>query len=342
MEWSAIVGALRAAAAWAVDTVGESRAMRCPGSAWALLMVSLVCTISVDAEPYYLDKQRGWFWKEPIPVPAEPAVAPPEESKPLPAPKEDAEWRIPLTKPLSAAWFREELPRLRDRAIEDPTEENIRAYFRLQQAAMNMAERFAAGAQSVVLGDPTLDENNRRPLSTYGAQVVDSVARQEMEKAARHIAETAGIWYFFRSDCPYCAAENPILERLEKRIGLAVLPISLDGRSMPENHFARFVPDKGHAQRLGVTQTPTLYLVQPGKGFALVSEGLVTDEELIERMVIAAHTAGWLSDEEFNATRPRKPIMPASSQAALFPQGPTDPLALLQSLQSGDLLTGRL
>ena len=315
-------------------------------SAWVVVLLALTSLLPALSQetPYYHDKQRGWFWKEPLPLPPEPAPMPPPEPEVAVVPNQPPpEPGKPELRPYSPAWLREQLPLYRDRAIEDPSPDNIRDYFRLQQYAMNLAERFAAGAQSVVLGDPTLDENNRRPLSTYGAQVVDQVARDATEKAATRVATEAGLWYFFRSDCPYCAAENPILERLQKRIGLVVLPISLDGRAMPERHFTRFVPDRGHAQRLGVTQTPTLYLVKPGHGFALVSEGLVTDEELISRMVIAAHTAGWLSDEEFNATRPRKPIMSASSETEATPMAAKDALSLLQSLQlGGDPSSGAL
>src|ERR1700730_5684444 len=76
---------------------------------------------------------------------------------------------------------------------------------------------------------------------------------------------------------------------------------------MPEGAFTKFVPDRGHAQELGVTQTPTLYLVREPQQFVLLSEGLVTDDELLERIVLAAHEAGWITEQEFNATRPRKP-----------------------------------
>ena len=288
---------------------------------------------------YYREKERGWFWKEPIPEPTieEPSPEPAKtDAEASPESPDVPEKKTTALRPLSPAWLREQLPLLRDRAIENPTSENIRDYFKMQQYAMNLAERFAAGAQQVVLGDPTLDENTRRPLSTYGAQVVDMVAREETERVAAHIASFAGLWYFFRSDCPYCRAENPVLERLQKRLSLVVLPISLDGQAMPEGHFAQFVPDKGHAQRLGVSKTPTLYLVQPGHGFALVSEGLVTDQELVDRMVIAAHTAGWITDEEFNATRPRGPILTAgSSSPAIAEDDASDLLSLLSSMGGG-------
>jgi conjugal transfer pilus assembly protein TraF len=271
--------------------------------------------LSVFLEPsagaqasYYVGKSEGWFWKELIPDPSPPDLMSPETAQ-AQAPPETLErpMRSKDAQPLSAAWLREKLPEYRDRAIEDPTPENVRAFYYLQRYAMDLAERFAQVAQRVVISDPGLDENARRPISSYGGQVFDQVARDETLRVATQIAAKAGVWYFFRSDCPYCQAENPVLARLQRRIGLAVLPISLDGRAMSNSEFPRFVPDRGHARQLGVTATPTLYLVREPQQFALLSEGLVTDDELLTRMVLAAHEAGWITDEEFNSTQPRKP-----------------------------------
>jgi conjugal transfer pilus assembly protein TraF len=279
---------------------------------------------------YYQKKEEGWWWKEPItadsaqaPKPPAPQFVPGGAITPSESPR-----------PLSPAWLREQLPRYRDLAVENPTPENVRAYFYLQQYAMNLAERFADTAQQVVLSDPWLDENSRRPISSYGGQVFDAVARQGMESVARKIASTAGVWYFYRSDCPYCAAENPVLERLQERIGLAVLPIALDGRAMPEGAFANFVPDRGHAEQLHVTATPTLYLVRPPGQFTLLSEGLLTDDALLDRMVQVAHAAGWITEEEYQSTRPRKALLMAADAQRLTDETLADPEKLIEALRA--------
>lgn len=304
------------------------------------LTVYLPIPLPVCAETsYYAGKQEGWFWKEIIPDPQLPELAPPTPDA------DPREVSSPPTvseelKPLSPAWLRSKLPEYRDRAIEDPSPQNVRAFYYLQRYAMDLAERFAQVAQRVVVSDPGLDENARRPISSYGARVFDQVARNETERVARAIAARAGVWYFFRSDCPYCRAENPVLARLQRRIGLAVLPISIDGRGMSEGQFPRFVPDRGHARELGVTQTPTLYLVREPQQFVLLSEGLVTDDELLERIVLAAHEAGWITEEDFNSTRPRKASRPA---AEMVNEGVDfdDPTRLVEWLRARDAsLTG--
>jgi len=284
----------------------------------------------VDHGGYYERKEEGWFWKELIPEPEPPSQTeppPPEHQTPVPAVQA-------VPEPFSAAWLREKIPLVRDRAMEQPTPENVRAFYYLQRYAMDMAERFAAVSQQVTLTDPLLDENNRRPLSTYGSEVVDQVARQRAQALAQKVSGQAGIWYFYRSDCPYCKAQNPILERLQTKLGLVILPIALDGKQMPEGHFTTFVPDRGQAKMLHVTSTPTLYMVKKPNEFVLLSEGLVTDDGLVQRMLVGAHDAGWISDEEFNATKPMRPLDPLLPHEPLQADSANDPQKLVEYLQS--------
>lgn len=312
--------------------MGWHRLSRTPGLACAACLMVLGHTNA--QEGYYEKKEEGWFWRELIPLPLPEPLAPepliaeePQVAPPEPEP-------VPEARPFSPGWLREKLPEYRDRALEDPSPENVRAYYYLQRYAMDVAQRFALVAQKVVLADPSLDENTRRPISTYGAHVFDEVARENLILVASKIASLAGVWYFYRSDCPYCRAQNPVLDRLQRRIGLAVLPIALDNRAMPEGAFARFVANRGHAEQLGVTQTPTLYLVRKPNEFVLLSEGLVTDDGLLERIVYAGHDAGWISDEEFNSTRAAKPAEPSISTLEVSAEVLDDPNKLVELLQS--------
>ena len=76
---------------------------------------------------------------------------------------------------------------------------------------------------------------------------------------------------------------------------------------MPGESFQRFVADQGHAERLHVTRTPTLFLVRAPDQVSALSEGLVTDDGLLERMILVAHEAGWITQEEFESTRAKRP-----------------------------------
>ena len=154
--------------------------------------------VADDPPGFYQKKDEGWFWKEPLPPIVEEEPTPEPEPIPLgqstPMESEPEEAVVPLhpeyegPRPFSPAWLRERLPEYRDRALADPTQENVRAYFYVQRYAVDMAERFALTGQKVVLSDPILDENNRRPLNDYGAQIFDEQAKAATEQIAIKLA----------------------------------------------------------------------------------------------------------------------------------------------------------
>ena len=118
------------------------------------------------------------------------------------------------------------------------------------------------------------------------------------------IAAQAGLLFFFRSDCPYCEAQAPLLAMLAERYGFRVLPVSLDGAPLPGGAFPAFSRDRGQAQALGVVSTPALFLARPPDALLPLSQGLLSLAQLKERVVRAAVDAGWISADAYTRTRP--------------------------------------
>jgi len=120
------------------------------------------------------------------------------------------------------------------------------------------ATKYAQVTQEVLRETPWIDENVRRPSSQFGEVAVERIAAAELEKNAPLLAKQAAIWFFYRSDCPYCKEQITPLLSLSERYGFRVLPISLDGLPLPGNPFGTWRNDTGQAAKLGVTVTPTL------------------------------------------------------------------------------------
>jgi hypothetical protein len=78
-----------------------------------------------------------------------------------------------------------------------------------------------------------------------------------------------------------------------------------------------------------------LYLVREGRQFVLLSEGLMTEDELLQRMVFAAHAAGWITEDEFNSTLPRRPSLLSDEQLAASVDA-NDPGQIVDWLRSHD------
>jgi conjugal transfer pilus assembly protein TraF len=133
---------------------------------WLALPSALGADMTSAPEPlFFLDKERGWFWRE---IQAESKQVParlekPNMPRPLPIQGSSKSSMPPGPLPLSAAWFRKNLESYRDRAIDDPSSENVAAYYYLQRVMMDKAHRFTDVAREVVMSDPFLDENQRRP-----------------------------------------------------------------------------------------------------------------------------------------------------------------------------------
>lgn len=263
---------------------------------------------------FYGDKERGWFWyEEPVPEdePVDEAPPPPE---PPPPPKEAKAEQPPAkpagAKPLSAEWFRKNMEKYRDKAIDEPTPENVSAYMYLQRVVLDKSEKFAQVTQQVVMSDPVLDENSRRPTATFGAFAMDDKSTQGTDKAAKKLAETAGLWFFYASTCEFCIKEAGVLKGLMNAYGFKVLPIALDGLPLPGGEFPDFTNDRGQAKKLGVETTPALFLVKPGPdgGAIQLGQGLLSGEEIVKRTITLAHLNNWLNEDEYNDTLKVKPM----------------------------------
>ncbi len=312
--------------------------MRAPNSRLFLgLGFGLLVGSAAIAEPvrFYERKGEGWFWyREPKPaLPAEPVESPLPTPIPPAAPAPEAAPMSAAAPPLSAAWMREHLDRYRDRAIDEPTPENVAAYFYLQRIVLDKSSKFASVAQRVVQGDPFLDEITQRPTATFGANLANKAAGEARDALLRRIGQLAAVWFFYRSDCPYCEAQAPLLDLMGSRYGFTVLAVSLDGKALPGGFFPRYRPDSGQARALGVRATPALFLVRPeGPAFAPVAQGVLSLAQLQERFVLAAVTAGWVSEAEAGPTR----AVTADTRGALAlppDELPDDPTALVARLR---------
>lgn len=248
---------------------------------------------------FWNKQEEGWFFYD---DPVEPEIIEEEKQEPPQEVVVSEEPEPEGPKPFSAQWFREQLPVARDKALDDPTPENVQMYMYMQRAMMDKADVFSQVAQQVVVTDPILDENSRSPRASFAAIDNRRQAFQEKEAVVRMIAERAGLYFFFASHCPYCHKQAPILSSMEKAYGLKIAPVSIDNKPMPGPLYTQFTPDTGQAKALGVVSTPALYLVQPGKAVVPLVQGAISESELLDRIVLAAKTANIITEEEYRRT----------------------------------------
>lgn len=236
---------------------------------------------SARGPSYWADSQRGWhFYEDPDPPPVE---EPSPKAEPLNAEPQ---------KPPEIVQFerlQKKLEETRNVAIINPTEPNVRRYMELEARIVNQASRFADVAQRVAWSTPELDPTlHGRPVNAKALEIFEQGQLQTRSRSVAALAKDHVLFFFFRSDCPYCHAFAPTLEAFQARHGLTVVPISMDGGGIPG--FSNPRRDNGIGRTLNVTQVPAVFLAQPFTGkIAPIGFGMLSESQLLERIAIVSN-----------------------------------------------------
>ena len=234
-------------------------------------------------DSYWRDRERGWFWyDDPLPE---------RNEGPKPKPKAVPTISAPTApkKPSELVEFealQKRVEDLRNIAIINPSEQNIRNYLNIQNFVIEKASTFADVAQRVIWATPELDPTvTGRPVNAKALEVFDREQAGARTNTVAQLSQTHALFFFFRSDCPYCHQFAPLLKDFEAKFGLKIVPISVDGGGLPEFRSPRV--DNGIARTLDVRQVPALFLAEPRGGkITPIGYGVLSESELLERIYV--------------------------------------------------------
>jgi len=234
-------------------------------------------------QAYWKDGWRGWHFYEDPARESEPAPAPLIAPPPLPARPPELEEFARLQKTLEE---------YRNVAIIRPTEANVRRYMELEAKVVGQASLFADVARRVAWATPELDPTLQgRPVNAKALEVFDETQRTERSRTVAQLGKDHVLFFFYRSDCPYCHAFAPVLEAFQARHGVQVVAVSLDGGPMPGFPGAR--RDNGIANTLQVSQVPAVFLAQPFTGqITPIGFGVLSESQLLERIAVVSSPEG--------------------------------------------------
>jgi len=226
-------------------------------------IIIFISLISQAREAYYDEHAIGWHWYH--------------EKKSA----QENEFKNPVQQ---MEVLKKAITYALDGAILDPTEENVKTYMQLQTWVSDQASGFSRMWQKVLWQTPELDYTLLHPVNSAG-RAVDIELKDAAEKTAlQKLAQTSGLFFFYRSSCPYCRRFAPIVKNFALKNNLTIIPITTDGISLPE--FPDSKIDQGQAQRFNVTYEPALFAVNPYTGRAYpISYGLVSEQELRTRIL---------------------------------------------------------
>jgi conjugal transfer pilus assembly protein TraF len=233
---------------------------------------------SKNERGFFSDDARGWhFYEDPKDdedIEGEDATVhaqPPAATAQQPEQKEEIR--------LDIQWLRKNIPKLMDAAQNNPTKENISKYAYAQRLMLDMSSRFATRMSEYMATDTLLDEEKRRPTTTIGLSGFSKQIYDSKKQAMNLINEQAHLWYFYKSTCPYCKKQTPILNTLHELYGIEILSITMDNlRSAGMENFKHLADTNLIAStKMGVTRTPNIIMMKnDGSGDVNVTVGIET------------------------------------------------------------------
>jgi conjugal transfer pilus assembly protein TraF len=213
-----------------------------------------------------------------------------EENKPVPAPAPKPPPKPKTIKEMtSTKEIEAEMQRLLDLAVMSPTTENIKTYALALEYVKDKAGVFSDAWRRLAWQTPELNYVDRRPANAVGIDTYNTVRTAKKNHAIAELAKDHGIFFFFRSDCPYCHKLAPMLKQFQAQHGMEILPVSLDGKGLPD--FPRFEANRVASKAFNVDRVPALLLISKSTGKVQpISFGMISLMEIEERIYTLTQT----------------------------------------------------
>lgn len=269
---------------------------------YALIIITLFTSSNLIAdERWYKTGGEGWYfynWDAPV------EKADEEESEEKPPVSASSSPSLSEVKPLSVEWIKQALPILRNRAIDNPTNENLMAYSYANRVMIDKATIFSQKLHQANMTNPWLREEMRYSTHPFVQKVTDSIAKTNRQSTLRKIAENSGLLFFYSSTCQFCERQAQALKIIEERYNFTTIAISIDGYALPGTHYQNnYVVDNGHAERFEIQTVPALVIMnQETAQHAFVSVGVTLAKEIEDRIIMNSRFRGWITEEEYQDT----------------------------------------
>jgi conjugal transfer pilus assembly protein TraF len=252
------------------------------------LMAAAMLSLSVSASAsYYTDSATGWWWYQK--EPEKQAEKPARKKKPAKTAPSLKDYTYEQIWEMHPDQFQEFAEALKKKAVQKPSEENVKEYFEVQEIARKKALAFSNVAQFVWQKYPELTTKKDYPITTPGNLARIAQINEERQRVLRDNRDDFALIYFQRPDCSYCDEQSRILDWFTNATGWTVKRVNIQ-----EN--------PGLAAKFSVEITPTLILIQRGnQDYLPVSAGVISADEIEDKAYRAVRLLkGDISPEEYS------------------------------------------
>lgn len=234
-------------------------------------------------------QDKGWFMYNESP----------EELKEENKDKEDRAVAPPPKSKFTAEWFRKNLDTYRDKAIDNPTEENILQYEVLQRVMMERSFYYARKTVQVMQKYPELDGSTYMSNSSAGFLNTRINAEETKSRLIKRLSKRFGLWFFF-DDSNMSVDQAKALRHFERTYGLEVFPINTGDTPLRYGLYPEAKTDMGQAENLGIRYFPAVILVDTEtKQFFPLTFNYSGSRDLADKVLSRAKDAGLVTMTEW-------------------------------------------
>ncbi|WP_342632804.1 conjugal transfer protein TraF [Marinobacter alkaliphilus] len=276
---------------------------------YLMALLSVLAAANAGAAGKFYDRaDEGWFFyneqrlkemaqEKPSPEKPEVAENPVEVTELPPAPSGPA--------PMSVEWFQQNFDEIQNRAIDNPTPENVAAFYVVHQQMMHKSTQFARVAAQVLADNPDLDPRVRFSNSVSGEKERQRVSKQMMSLIFDRLKDrNGGVWFFFDNSNVSRQMVNGMIS-LAKDFDVDILPVAVDGAESQLEGMRGAdlllppIVDGGLSDRIQLGALPAVVLAIPPSEVEIVGYGTLDQVRMAQRIPAAARLMGILSEEEF-------------------------------------------
>ena len=219
---------------------------------------------------FYNDRERGWYFGESFAV----------EKKPQPTRKNLSEMNADqVLETLNAV--QKEMQVRQARFTLEPTVENTRAFLDYQRLMFKNGSEASEAMKTVLIKYPYLDSRLENPINQQAIQIQTLESKAANDLKIKEFAQNFKLYYFFKSNCPYCQAFQPVLEKLGKVYGFKIEAIGHEGNKLENTDSISTRIDNTLASKLNITTYPTIIAYNNQNNIYLpISRGFLPLEDL--------------------------------------------------------------
>lgn len=285
---------------------------------FSILFFLLLLSLTASANDYstnYNDNKKGFYYYDPLEKEKEKE----KDIQHLPSEVESKDPKDTKNVIINSAWIKENMPRLTQQAVDNPTDENLGIYYYIQRLTMDLGSRFSKRTKEFFMKEPALNEDLRRPTNASSLLARKDEINDARENLLKGLVDQIGIFFFYRSDCPYCHKQSFSMAHMKKHLGIEVLGVSMDNKKLdaPRSDEYPHRPDNNLvlSKKYNIERTPTLLVVDLKTGEAIpIAFGLTDYKTIVDRTLIVSEQAGFITKEQMDDARDVKDIVALEDQ----------------------------